>query len=393
MEECVNKGKVLFVLHPKHGHSTAHVRGLIYRDALALNGWTATFVSLSSYGQNSILNKLKRTKEEIISISKDYDLIYLLKINSYSFIKELKRTSKAKIVFDLTDALWRPAFRRAWMNLEEILEVSDAVFSENEYVCEYARKYNKHVFNLPACTQIEKFDQHRESGIKRDENRIVIGWIGTDSTVSAIYSIIKPLERLQARYPAIELRIIGEDKEKLRVPLKNIRFSSQHLYTEADMIREALSMDIGLFPAPSDLKDYKIRGPLKALIYMSAGIPAVCLNAGDPAILITDGINGLLINSEEEWEDKIARLIIDPGLREKMGRLGNETVRQKHSLKNAFSSLEKAFLEVLKLDRSKEKITVFTQLNRMVRKISLIPGIALAVFRKLFKAIRAVNGK
>jgi glycosyltransferase involved in cell wall biosynthesis len=382
------KGKVLFVLHPKFGHSTAHIRGLIYQEQLFKNGWLATFVSISVNDQNQGANKFLMNKEEIINISTDFDLIYLLKVNSYRFIKQLKRRSKAKIVFDLTDALWRPNFRIAWLHLEEILTISDAVFSENEYVCDYGRKFNKHVFGLPACTQIEKFDKFRDKASEKNQNKIVLGWIGTESTVSAIFSIIKPIQRLQAKYPHLELRILGEREERLKTRLPKVKFTALSNYTEDDMIREALAMDIGLFPAPSDLNDYRIRGALKALIYMSASIPAVCLNAGDPSRLILDGVNGMLINSENEWEEKIEALIKNPILRKEMGKKGYETVKQRHSLENTFRLLEEAFIQVLKIENGKTCQPSFSKkITGMARKIKLLPVIIKAVSEKVFQTL------
>ena len=98
----------------------------------------------------------------------------------------------------------------------------------------------------------------------------------------------------------MELKIVGCHPEIIAEPLTNIPHSYLTSYNEEDMIREVLAMDIGLFPATSDLEDYRIRGALKGLIYMSGGIPPVCLNTGDLVNIIIDGVNGFLINSEDE---------------------------------------------------------------------------------------------
>jgi glycosyltransferase involved in cell wall biosynthesis len=384
------KKKVLFILHPKLGHSTAHNRGLIYQDALLANGWQATFVSISPNKENPGVNKLQRTKQDIINLSKEFDLIYLLKVNDYSFIQLLKKTSKGKIIFDLTDALWRPNFRIDWWNLEEILTISDAIFSENEYVCAYARQYNSHVFNLPACTQTEKFDLFRNQSIQKDPDRIKAGWIGTESTAKALYTIIKPLRRLQAKYPNLDLRVVGASEQKLK-PLNGIRYTVREQYLEDDMIRETLSMDIGLFPAPGDLDDYRLRGPLKALIYMSAGIPVVCLDAGEPARLIKDGENGMLVRTERDWEEKIGMLVQNHALRLDMGKRAYETVQQRHSLDNAFRALEGAMLEVLKLQRRTDSILSSSDdVSGKIRKLKFIPGIIGTYSYKILERFRFI---
>jgi glycosyltransferase involved in cell wall biosynthesis len=355
-----HKGKVLFVLHPKHGHATAKIRGTIYEDVLRNHGWFVTYVTISKTIYSPELDQFRKTKAEIVSMAASYDIIYLIKVNAYGFIKKIRKNTQAKIIFDLTDALWRRNFRKSWIFLEDIMRLSDAVFSENEYVCEYGRKYNEHVFSLAACTQTEKFDEERKKICPRNDKTIVIGWIGSEPTITAIYSIVRPLERLFLRYSNLELRLLGAQDKHLKKHLKNIRYSVLSQYSEEEMIREALSMDIGLFPPPRDIEDYRVRGALKGMIYMSAAIPAVCFNAGDSSKMITDGVNGVLINNESEWETKTEKLILDPGLRKKIGRLGYEFIVQEHSLEKVGSELSKAFSEVLKLKRrQKSKISVF----------------------------------
>jgi glycosyltransferase involved in cell wall biosynthesis len=341
------KRRVLFVLDPRQGYATAKIRGLIYCDILNANGWYVEYVSISSYGPE--LEQYRKQPDEILSMAKNFDVVYLLKVNSYSFVRKLRKSTNAKIVFDLTDALWRRNLRKGWIFLEEILELSDAVFSENEYVCEYGRKYNKNVISLAACTQTEKFSEQRRLTPARNDNKVVIGWIGSESTIRAIFSILQPLERLFARHSQLELRILGCAERKLRNKLRNIRFTSLPKYSEDDMIREAVLMDIGIFPAPVDIKDYRIRGALKGMIYMSAGIPAVCLNAGDATRIITDGINGMLVNNDAEWESKLEALIVNPGLRKAMGQRAQVSIEREHSLRAVGNQLSGAFDQVLTL--------------------------------------------
>ncbi|MDZ7646832.1 MAG: glycosyltransferase [Cytophagales bacterium] len=349
------KGRVLFILNPGHGNATAKIRGTIYEELLKREGWIIAFASISSDKNNPEFDKYKRSDQEIIEMAKNYDLIYLLKVNKYFLIKKIQKSTNAKIVFDLTDALWRRGFRKAWIFLEEILQLSDAIFSENEYVCEYARRFNDNVFSLAACTQTEKFEKHKQVSNKNKNNKVVIGWIGSEPTITAIYSIIKPLERLFSKHPNLELRILGCADNGIKTRLRNIRYSLVGKYSEDEMIHEAHSMDIGIFPPPGDMEDYRIRGALKGMIYMSAAIPAVCFNSGDAAKMIKDGVTGMLVNNEAEWETKIEKLVLDPNLRESMGSKAFEFIKREHSLEKVGQSLSMAFSEVLKLKRIKKK--------------------------------------
>jgi glycosyltransferase involved in cell wall biosynthesis len=345
------KGTVLFVLNPHYGPATARIRGTIYEQVLSRHGWQINYAAISTSSSSPEFDVYRKTEEEIIRLASDCDIVYLIKVNSYRFIKKIRKKTRAKLIFDLTDALWRRNFRKGWIFLEEILQICDAVFSENEYVCEYGRKYNDHVFSLPACTQTEKFDRLRKRIERRNDDKIILGWIGSEPTITAIYSILKPLRNLFAKYPNLELRILGSSDSKLKTRLKEIRYSVLCHYSEEEMMQEALAMDIGLFPPPGDIVDYRIRGALKAMIYMSAGIPAVCFNAGDSAKIITDGMNGMLVSEQSQWEQKIEKLIVDADLRKGIGQLAYQSIKKDHSLETVGSELSKALSAVLALER------------------------------------------
>jgi glycosyltransferase involved in cell wall biosynthesis len=244
----------------------------------------------------------------------------------------------------------------------------DAVFTENVIATAYAAQYNTCIVRLAACTQTEKFDEIRTVIQKRADEKVVVGWIGSDSTINAIYSIAPQLERLSAKFPQVELRLLINGKITLDERLRNIRYSTLTNYSEADMVREALTMDIGIFPSPSDLRDYEIRGALKAMIYMSAGVPAVCLNAGDAARIISDGENGMLVDHPDEWVSKIEALILNPALRESMGVKALGYIRTDHSLAAVGSALSRGLQTVLaQSNELKSGFSIFRKLQILFR--------------------------
>ncbi len=82
----------------------------------------------------------------------------------------------------------------------------------------------------------------------------------------------------------------------------------------------------------------------KVILYMSMGIPSVCSPVGMNKEIITDGVNGFLASTEDEWVEKLSFLIKDPQLRRKLGTAGRETVEQRYSLNTNVPK----FLDVLK---------------------------------------------
>lgn len=335
---------LLVVYDSLFGHATKHVRGLILKDSFEQAGWNINFVDYRA-----------STPEDLYQLAVAVDAVYLLKVADVQFVYKLVRETCAKIVFDLTDALWMPVFKKnGWQHLNAILRTCHAVFCDNKYTYAYGRKYNKNVFSIPACTNVEKFEAFRESlnlPVERKCNaaQIVIGWIGSASTVSALNSIQWTLQRLLTRHPECHLRIVGSDDLSLLAAFGEGRVSLRGSYDEDAMIEELSCFDIGIFPAPNTSEDFAIRGPLKALLYMSARKPVVTLNAGICAELIKDGETGMLVNSAKDWERKLESLIVSEPLRQRMGRAGFDLVRERHSVSGVFAVTEQAFLDVLAL--------------------------------------------
>lgn len=330
-------GSVLFVLDPLLGHTTVHVRGLMHRERLAEAGWRAEFVDLREVGE-----------ERVVELAQHFEATYLLKVASLSLVRKLKERTRTKVVFDLTDALWQP-FHRAhgWHDLEAILEASDAVFSENEYVCAFGLKHNPRVYSIPASTQPHLFDAARASMPPRTDDKVIIGWVGSNGTVSALDTIREPLRRLCSRHPNVELRIVGCSEPHRLAGLAGLPYSVRPTYDEAGMIDEIVRMDIGVFPPPLDLDDYRIRGAQKGMLYMTAGIPAVCQNAGDCARVIADGKTGMLADSLEDWFEKLDTLVASPDLRRRMGAAASQSIRPGHTYDHVFSKLHDALCSVI----------------------------------------------
>ena len=107
------------------------------------------------------------------------------------------------------------------------------------------------------------------------------------------------------------------------------------------------SFDIGIMPLPND--DWvKGKCGLKGLSYMSLEVPTIMSAVGVNTEIITDGINGYLADSDEEWIEKLSRLIDSYELRRKFGLAGRKTVEEKYSFEAQKNNYLDSFNELLK---------------------------------------------
>ena len=74
---------------------------------------------------------------------------------------------------------------------------------------------------------------------------------------------------------------------------------------------------------------------------MALEIPTTMSPVGVNTEIIRDGENGFLAEAEEEWIDKLSRLIESKELREKLGKAGRKTVVEQYS----FDAWKEKYLE------------------------------------------------
>lgn len=328
---------VLFLTDRELGHSTVRVRGTMFEDALARRGFACAFLDVNDVGADAVVRAAAKA-----------GVVYLLKVDRLALVERLRRETRAKLVFDLTDALWRPPHQGShWRDLDAILRACDAVFSENDLVCAYGRRHNPRVFSIPACTQTEKLRALRAATPPRADGRVIAGWVGSRGTRGALARIAGALRAVSSLHPEFELRVLGCAAEDLAADLPGVRVSAVPTYDEATMHAELVRMDVGLYPPPLDLEDYAVRGALKGLLYMSAGVAAIFQKAGDALRFVRDGENGMLAESPEDWTARLERLVADPALRRAMGERAFATVEREHSLAHVSDCLASALRAVI----------------------------------------------
>ena len=77
-------------------------------------------------------------------------------------------------------------------------------------------------------------------------------------------------------------------------------------------------------------------------------IPTVMSAVGVNTEIISDGLNGFLANTDEEWIEKISLLIESKELREKIGKEGRQTVEKNYSVNSQKEVYLKHFKELLR---------------------------------------------
>jgi glycosyltransferase involved in cell wall biosynthesis len=247
----------------------------------------------------------------------------------------LFRQAAPVLVYDFDDAVfirdsftgWGPHWPGRARSFARIVRAAHVVVAGNRFLFDHATLWTnpEKIHLVPTCLDPDRYPLAEHS---RKRN-VQLVWIGSGSTLRGMERIQPLLEMLGRRQPGLQWNIICDRFLKLKT-LPVIR----RPWSEASEASDLASADIGISWLPDDLWSQGKCG-LKILQYMAAGLPVVANPVGMQANLVRDGETGFLVRTEAEWQDAIARLAADPGLRRRMGIAGRAMVENHYSIARA----------------------------------------------------------
>lgn len=238
--------------------------------------------------------------------------------------------ARVPVILEFDDAIYlanTSAANARWSGLKcagktsELCRLSTHVVVGNEYLATYARQHNPNVSIIPTTIDTDAYAAREEY---RDSDPVVIGWSGSGTTVAHLRTINRVLQRVAEQAP-VRLHVMGTPEYSL----KGVNTRALEWSPEVEL-PELNEFDIGVMPLP-DEEWARGKCALKALQYMALGIPTVTAPVGVNADIIRDGENGFLAVTEDEWVDRLLRLVRDVKLRERVGRAGRATVVSEYS--------------------------------------------------------------
>lgn len=356
--------KILFIAaHRPNRSPSQRYRFEQYFGFLNQNGYTCELSYIIDerddsifYSKGHLFSKLLIVVKSIIKRLKDvkrvnnFDIVFVQReafMTGITFFEKQFSKSKAKLVFDFDDSIWLMDTSNAnkkweWMKSEqktsEIISHSHLIFAGNQYLADYAKRFNANVKVVPTTIDTA-FHKRNEPYVNNP--KICIGWSGSGTTIKHFEEATPVLKKIKERYGnKVYFKVMGDAAyENKELEIKGIPWSSD---TETKVIS---TFDIGIMPLPND-QWVKGKCGLKGLSYMALEVPTIMSNIGVNPEIINDGVNGFLAAGEEEWVEKISLLIESFELRKKLGENARKTVlerysteSQKHNYLNYFNEL------------------------------------------------------
>jgi len=340
--------KVLFVcLHRPDRSPSQRFRFEQYLSFLNENGYSCEFSWLLSekddkafyspghyFQKAGIVLKSAWKRWSETKHAKNYDIVFVQRegfmLGTPFF--EKKFAGRTKLIFDFDDSIWVPnissankklAFLKNSEKTKEIIKMADLVFAGNQYLADYAIKFNKNVVIVPVTIDTDLYKKVDTI----EKKKICIGWSGSVTTVEHFETKIQALEHIKRKYnEKVYFKIIGDGN-----------YYSKELQTQGlpwikqTEVKDLSEFDIGIMPLP-DTEWAKGKCGLKGLQYMALGTPTIMSPVGVNSEIIQDGENGFLADNDEDWINKLSLLIDSFELRKKLGNAGRKTVEEKYSI-------------------------------------------------------------
>lgn len=323
----------------KYGPMAASTRQrfIQYESALGAAGIEVTYAPLLDDAHVRRVAEGKRASPVAVALAyarrlkdlvfaRDFDALWIhCELFPYlpSGFERLAFISRKPIIFDYDDAIFhmydssRNAVVRRLLGtkLAPLLRGGAAICAGNDYLRDYAARFNDKVMILPTVVDVDTY--RPAPAAEHGDRPVTIGWIGSPSTWAFVRPILPILSQLcrehGARFTAIGAGPAAEADK--------FDGMTSELWTEASEIAAVQAMDIGIMPLPDEAW---ARGKCgyKLIQYMACGLPVVGSPIGVNATIVEAGVSGFLATEAKEWREALVKLIEHSDLRAAMGQAG-----------------------------------------------------------------------
>lgn len=243
-------------------------------------------------------------------------------------------------IYDFDDAIWLPNYSesnakfhrlKSYWKIKYISKWAEHVSVGNAFLQEWAEKYNSNTTIIPTTIDLENVHTQKSDHAQAVP---IIGWTGTHTTLHYIEEILPVLQELEKTHSFI-FRVISNHPPEFELA------SLDYLpWNKATEITDLATFNIGVMPL-NETPWSKGKCGFKALQYMALGIAPVISPVGVNTDIVSDGSNGFLCNTPEEWKTRLIELLTSPSLRQEIGEKAHQKIQSTYSVSANYSTYSK----------------------------------------------------
>lgn len=212
------------------------------------------------------------------------------------------------------------------------LRKADKILSTSYVMAKETSLYtNKEIEVIPFGIDINQFKPMEVESLF-DKKDIVIGTVKTLEEKYGIEYLIKAFKIISDKYPNLPLKLLivggGSLENKLKNLVKELKIDNKTIfigrvpYKDVPKYQNMLTISVSV----SDSESFGV-----AVLEASAcEKPVIVSNVGGLPEVVDDGVTGIVVppKNPEKTAEAIERLILDKGLRDKMGKAGRKRVEK-----------------------------------------------------------------
>lgn len=280
--------------------------------------WAHMVKKLTGINQWRIWNVLQDINRLPLIVQQyNYDLIWQSRM-LLPYLLQADRVITRPVIFDLDDAIWLTEGKE---RTGKALAKADMIFVGNDYLADWAGRYNQKLVRIPTTVDTNIFYP-----IKEKQDQFTIGWIGSPSNFKYLSVIEAPIRTFLERHENARFMIISSEMPAEIKFSNKVVFSKWNPETENEMINK---FSIGIMPLTDD-EWTRGKCGFKLIQYMACGKAVVASPVGVNNKLLEPG-TGLSANHEKEWLEAFESLFNDEKLRLSMGTAGRELVQENYN--------------------------------------------------------------
>jgi glycosyltransferase involved in cell wall biosynthesis len=251
-------------------------------------------------------------------------------------------------VFDLDDADFLDPGQAD--QVEACCSQSQGVIAGSRFVAEWCRRFNPNVTVVWTGSPLPK----QQAAIRPAARQPILTWAHSNPLLSPEDAVAaRNIVLGVARRRPVEFWLYGLDDpssaEDYLTPFRRAGVAVRTFpYMKYGALLESLAqVAVGLNPVSSDTPYNRGKSFGKVLAYLTAEVAVACSNTLEFPYFFRDGYNGMLINTPEEWVDKVCRLLDDPTHRQSIAERGFDSFREHLSIDTAALKVNQALRQVL----------------------------------------------
>lgn len=273
-----------------------------------------------------LFEKAKKLGKEIIFETDDlvFDPRYIQATEHYKRMNVLERKQYEKGVGE--EILKDPYVKTCTTTTSYLAKILEG-FGKKVFV-------SKNKLSLKDLEIVKKTLTKVQPSSRKDGLRIGY-FAGTKGHDKNFATIEKVLIQILEKYFQVKLVLAGP----LNISKKFNEFKSQierlPFVSREEHFQNIASVDINIIPLEKNNPFCEAKSELKFFEAGILGVPSVAVDNQTYHEAIEDGKDGFLAGSEEEWFEKLEKLILDEKLRRKMGRAAQEKSISEYTTKNS----------------------------------------------------------